>query len=159
MITPMQSMRLQNSHMQMQDAVRQVQRQDPNWRPTPSAYETVEGQIAANLAATREVYGRLIELQRMAIGPGPFAVESQPARSTARRWTAEEIRENNRIGKTYGCHTCGTKNPGTRSGNFVFDHQRANALIETGEGQVSYPHCAGCSARQGGNLRKLLYGR
>jgi hypothetical protein len=156
-ITPEQATRLDISHSQMRAAVRQVQRLDPKWRPRPSIYETVEGEISANNAARREAENRFRELQWMGIGPGPFAVESQPARGPGRNWTAEEIRENNRIGRKYGCHTCGTRDPGTRSGNYVLDHQRSTALGSEREHRRIFPQCVGCSNRQGGYVRALKY--
>lgn len=146
---PAQATRLEISHAQMQAAIRQVRKIDPAWKPRPSLYETIEGAIAANEAATREAQARLRELQTVGIGPGSFAVESQPARSPARNWTKSEIRENNRIGREYGCHTCGTMQPGTRSGNFFVDHQLPNAWNPSGGPQRLFPHCATCSARQG----------
>lgn len=148
-LTAEQETRLEISHSQMQAAVRRVQSLDPNWKPRPSLYETVEGEIAANNAAAREAQDRLYELSRVGIGPGPFAVESQSARGRGRRWTAEEIRENNRIGRTYGCHTCGAKNPGTPNGNFRIDHQDPNAMNAEGRRQALFPQCARCSNRQG----------
>jgi hypothetical protein len=154
-ITPEQATRLEISHARMQEAVRRVQGLDPRWKPRPSLYETVEGEIAANRAARREAEDRYFELQRMGIGPGPFAVESQPARGPGRNWTTGEIRENNRIGRKYGCHTCGTKNPGTTRGNFILDHQRSTALTNEGEIQRIFPQCANCSSRQGGNVTAL----
>jgi len=156
--TPEQETWLEISHAQMRGAIAEVQRLDRRWRPSPSAYETIEGEIAANEAATREAEGRIVELQRMGIGPGPFAVESQPARGTGRRWTAEEIRENNRIGRKYGCHTCGTKEPGTPTGNFVGDHQDPNALKPNGLPQRIFPHCLSCSRAQGGYIKQLKGG-
>jgi len=143
-ITPAQATRLEISHAQMQAAVRRVRELEPRWKPIPSAYETVEGEIAANNAAARQALDRLAVLQRRGIGPGPYAVESQPARGPGRRWTAEEIRENNRIGRKYGCHTCGTKDPGTPNGNFIGDHQHPNALNPLGRAQRIYPHCLAC---------------
>jgi hypothetical protein len=65
------------------------------------------------LAVGREAEAGLLELQRMGIGPGSYAKELLPARGPGRNRTAEEIREINRIGRKYGCHTCGTKDPGT----------------------------------------------
>jgi hypothetical protein len=154
-ITPAQATRLEISHAQMQAAVRRVRELEPRWRPRPNLYETVEGEIAANEAATRQALDRLFELQRMGIGPGPYAVESQPARGPSRRWTAEEIRENNRIGRTYGCHTCGTKDPGAPTGNFIGDHQHSNALNPRGRVQRIFPHCLRCSRIQGGFVTAL----
>jgi hypothetical protein len=156
-LTPAQATRLEISHAQMQAAIRRVQELEPRWKPRPSAYETVEGEIAANQGATRQALDRLAELQRVGIGPGVFAVESQPARGPSRRWTAEEIRENNRIGRTYGCHTCGTRDPGTRNGNFVLDHQRSTALNNEGAAQRIFPQCQTCSNRQGGSVRGLIH--
>jgi hypothetical protein len=152
--TPAEEALLEISHAQMQAAVRRVQQLDPNWKPGPSLYETIDGEIAANEGATREAQDRLYELSRVGIGPGPFAVESQAARGPGRNWTAAEIRENNRIGRTYGCHTCGTKDPGTRSGNFFVDHQPPNARNNRGQPQRIFPHCMICSARQGNWLSR-----
>lgn len=153
-LTPAQATRLEISHSQMQAAIRRVRELEPRWKPRPSAYETVEGEIAANQGATRQALDRLVELQRVGIGPGAFAVESQPARSPNRRWTAEEIRENNRIGRTYGCHTCGTRDPGTGRSNFFLDHQLPNAWNSPGRLQRLFPHCATCSGRQGNWLKR-----
>jgi hypothetical protein len=156
--TPAEEARLEISHAQMQAAVRRVQQLDPNWKPRPSLFETIDGEITANEAATREAQDRLYELSRVGIGLGPFAVESQPARGPGRSWTSEEIRENNRIGRTYGCHTCGTKDPGTVSGNFVGDHQDPNAVNSEGRPGRIYPHCLACSRGQGGYVSSLKKG-
>ena len=143
----------------MRAAVQRVQRLDPTWKPRPSLHETVEGEIAANNGARREAETRYRELQGMGIGPGRFAVESQPARGSGRNWTAEEIRENNRIGRKHGCHTCGTRDPGQASGNFVRDHQHPNALILDGRAQRIFPQCIVCSRKQGGYVTSLKGGR
>lgn len=148
-VPPAQATQLAISNSRMRAAVQRVRELDPRWKPRPSAYETVEGEIAANRAAMREAEARLLELQRMGIGPGPYAKESLPARSSGRNWTAEEIREINRIGRKYGCHTCGTKDPGTPSGNFFLDHQLSSALNPPGRSQRIFPHCIACSGRQG----------
>ncbi|MBN9076923.1 MAG: hypothetical protein J0H84_11955 [Rhizobiales bacterium] len=116
--TPAEEARLEISQAQMQAALRRVQQLDPNWKPRPSLYETIEGEITANEAATREAQDRL------------------------------------RIGRIYGCHTCGTKDPGTRSGNFFVDHQPPNARNNRGRSQRIFPHCMICSARQGNWLSR-----
>ncbi len=72
-ITPAQATRLEISHAQMQAAVRRVRELEPRWKPRPSAFETVEGEIAANQGATRQALDRIAELQRKGIGPGPHA--------------------------------------------------------------------------------------
>ena len=89
--------------------------------------------------------------------PGPFAKESIPAKNGAsRRFTALERSEINRIGNKYGCHTCGAKTPGTKSGNWILDHQDPNALNAKNKAQRFYPHCLACSQRQGGEVRAEL---
>jgi hypothetical protein len=142
----------------MQAAVRRVQQLDPNWKPRPSLYETIDGEISANEAATREAQDRLYELQHGGIGFGPYAVEWQELRRTGRRPTAAEVRENDRIGREYGCHTCGTKDPGTPNGRFIFDHQPATRLLEPGGKQYGLPHCFFCSPTQGGYVRSIVTG-
>lgn len=86
-----------------------------------------------------------------AITPGPFAGESIPARGPGRDFTPGERAEIDRIGSETGCHTCGTTDPGTRSGNFVPDHQPPNVLSDGGP-QELMPQCIGCSRTQGGQL-------
>jgi hypothetical protein len=51
--------------------------------------------------------------------------------------------------------TCGTRDPGTPSGNFVPDHQPPNALNSSQQPQRLYPQCLGCSQGQGGWTRSL----
>lgn len=51
--------------------------------------------------------------------PGQFAVESIPARSPGRDFTALERRQVNAIGNEFGCHTCGNLSSGTPSGNWI----------------------------------------
>jgi hypothetical protein len=81
--------------------------------------------------------------------PGPFAGESIPARSSGWDFTAAERREINRIMSDTGCHTCGTRDPGTKSGNGIPDHQPVSSLNKDGLPQRLYPHCIVCSRRQG----------
>jgi hypothetical protein len=83
--------------------------------------------------------------------PGPYAKESIPAHRG--RPTAEEQRQVNKLMKEHGCHTCGTKEPGTKSGNAVADHQPPQAL---GEPERFYPQCNNCKARQGGEVRQEM---
>ncbi len=81
--------------------------------------------------------------------PGPYAGESVPATGPGRP-NAQGQRDINRIGGETGCHTCGTKDPGTKSGNFVFDHQPPSAFNPPS--QQGYPHCLSCSRRQAGQV-------
>lgn len=145
--TPAQQARLTVVEAQARDAVQRVQELDPKWRPEPSAYESVEGLIGAYQSDLRQAQDRIYELQRVGVGPGPFAGGSIPASESV---TAADRVEINRIGAETGCNTCGRFDPGTLSGNFVADHQPPTALVVPGTAQRLYPQCLSCSLRQGG---------
>jgi hypothetical protein len=81
---------------------------------------------------------------------------SQEQYEESKRFTPQERAEINKIGQTSGCHTCGTTNPGTKSGNFVPDHQPPSAINPPGQPQKLYPHCIECSRKQGGQVLKFL---
>ena len=147
--TPGQAARLAAAQARADEALRKVRERDPDWRPTPSLRENVEGEIRAREAEAQEAGARFRELQRAGIGPGPFAGESIPARGPERDFTAGECREINRIGRETGCHTCGTTEPGTESGNFIPDHQLPNARNSAGQSQRLFPQCQSCSRLQG----------
>ena len=147
--TPGQQARLTAVEAQARDAIRRVQELDPKWRPTPSAYESVEGLIEAYRGDTRQAEGRFSELQSAGIGPGPFAGGSIPARGPERDFVVMERATINRIGSETGCHTCGTMNPGTPLDNFVLDHQPPTAWNPLGRAQRLYPQCLTCSSKQG----------
>jgi hypothetical protein len=87
--TPAQEARLAVAQAHAQAAIRRVQELDPNWRPTPSLTETVEGEIAAARGEAQEAEARSAELGRIGIGPGAFAGESIPARGPKPRLHAE----------------------------------------------------------------------
>jgi hypothetical protein len=157
--TPGQEARLAVASAQAAARSSEVRQLDPNWRPTPSLTETVEGEILAAEAEAREAEARLQELSRGGIGPGPFAGESIPARGPSRDFTVEERTRINSIGSETGCHTCGTHHSGTPSGNFVPDHQPPNALNSARQPQRLYPQCLGCSQGQGGWTRSLRRSR
>ena len=89
------------------------------------------------------------------VGPGTNAGDSVPAGPSARP-TKEQQGQINDIGNVDGCHTCGTTDPGTKSGNWVGDHQPPTALNPQGKPQSYYPQCLGCSRVQGGRIRGLL---
>jgi RHS repeat-associated protein len=88
--------------------------------------------------------------------PGPYAREAIPATSRDAVFSTAERTEINRIGNQYGCHTCGTPSPGTRTGNWVPDHQPPTALTPPGMPQWLYPHCIGCSDSQGFAIANAL---
>lgn len=150
-VTPAQQVRLSASRIEMQAALQKVRRADPNWKPRPQAYESLEGEIAANYAIALQARFRLYEIGNAPFGPGPYAREWIVAPARDRRLTRSEQAEVNRIGRTWGCHSCGSRDPGTRSGNFIGDHQFPRAL---GPRYRLYPHCARCSAGQGGLITR-----
>ena len=156
--TPGQAARLAIAEARAQDAIRQVQQLDPNWKPTPSLRNTPEGEIATAEAEAREAEAKLQELATRGIGPGPFSGDSIAARE-GRRLTEEERNELNRIGSQSGCHTCGTFDPGTRLGNWFGDHQYPTALNPVGRPQRLFPQCIGCSRAQGGWVNLFKFGR
>lgn len=153
-VTPGQEARLAVSIGRMQEALRAVQRRDPNWRPTPQAYETVEGLIRANEFVTQEAMLRALQLRLPRTGIGPFAKEWIAAPATNRRLTRREQAEIDRIGRTYGCHWCGIKTSGTKRGHFIGDHQVPQSL---GKPSRIYPHCWPCSKSQGGLISQESY--
>jgi hypothetical protein len=82
-------------------------------------------------------------------GVGKYADDSIAARSAARKFSGAERAQIDSIGRTTGCHTCGTTDPGTLTGHFVPDHQPPSALNLLGGAQRLYPQCVGCSRAQG----------
>jgi hypothetical protein len=60
--TPAQEARLDIMAAQARGLVREVQRQDPTWKPRPSLYEGIEGQILANQSEAQQATARLREL-------------------------------------------------------------------------------------------------
>jgi RHS repeat-associated protein len=87
---------------------------------------------------------------------GPYAAKSIPARGPERDFTTVEHNAVDAIGRDTGCHTCGTRDPGTKSGHFVPDHQPPSQLVPPGTPQELYPHCLACSRRQGGEVREYM---
>jgi hypothetical protein len=157
--TPAQSARLAIAEAQSRDAIKRVQDFDPRWRPTSSTYETVEGLIRGHRAETEQAQAKIKEFASNGIGSGPHAREYIPGRGPERNFTAEEVRNNNENMSKHGCHTCGTHDSGTRSGNAILDHQPPIALSSSGTSYRLYPQCLHCSLRQGGHVLHLLRGR
>ncbi len=111
------------------------------------------GTAIKGLRASQKLKGATKSVDKAdTLKPGPFAKESIPARGPERNFTKAERDQINKIGNESGCHTCGTKEAGTKSGNYIPDHQPANALNKTGGPQRLYPHCKSCSARQAGQV-------
>ena len=153
-ITPAQEVRLAISTSRMQEALRAVHRREPNWKPTPQIYETVEGLIRANEATTQEAMLRALQAKLPQTGLGPYAKEWVVAPETNRRFNRTEQSEIDRIGRTYGCHWCGRKTSGTPRGHFIGDHQVPKSV---GKPSRIYPHCWWCSNSQGGLLSKRRF--
>lgn len=55
--------------------------------------------------------------------------------------------------------TRGTFSPGTKSGNFVPDHQPVSSLNDAGLPQQLFPQCLACSREQGLAVARLLQSR
>jgi hypothetical protein len=126
--------------------------QAPEWRPRQSDIDKIDLEI---IKARQRVPGA-IDSQASGIGIGPYAREAIPARSGTRDWTPEEREEVNRLGYSYGCHTCGDRDPGTASGYFVLDHQTATRLNRPGDRQFLFPQCITCMYRQGGLISNAV---
>ncbi|MBM6579633.1 hypothetical protein ILT44_05520 [Microvirga sp. BT689] len=76
--TPAQEVRLDVAAARARALTREVQRHDPNWRPTPSMYEGVEGAILASESQALQAAARLRELQRREPVSGPMEEIFQP---------------------------------------------------------------------------------
>jgi hypothetical protein len=123
------------------------------WVPTERDVTRIHEEL---LRARERVRGELLP-NRNTLEPGPYAGESIPARSSKRDFTVQERATNDRIGYRTGCHTCGTRNPGTKYGNFVLDHQPATGLNSEGSGQRLFPQCLSCSSLQGGQVNREIW--
>ncbi|MBI5130390.1 MAG: hypothetical protein HZA66_13185 [Rhodopseudomonas palustris] len=70
-------------------------------------------------------------------------------------FAADEVAAINRIGATSGCHTCGRRDPETRSGNWIGDLQPPTAVNHSGKPQRIFPHCLTCQRIQAGYVFEL----
>jgi hypothetical protein len=154
-LSPRQAAELEGVKARADSAIARLREIEPNWKPTPSAYESVNGLIEKYRADAQQAQDRAGELAQKFIGPGSLAGESVAARGPGRDFTAAERREINRIGYDTGCHSCGTREPGTKTGNFVADHQYPSSINPGGRVQRLYPQCTTCSARQGPYVSSL----
>lgn len=152
-MTPAQQARLAQSSGAVSAAMREVRTLDPTWKPPAQAYSTVEGLISANRAIELGARFRILQLQGTRAETGPYAREWIPAPSTNRRLTRAEQQEIDRIGRMWGCHRCGSLSSRTKSGSFIGDNQVPKSI---GNPTRIYPHCAQCSASQGGLVRRSL---
>jgi len=60
-----------------------------------------------------------------------------------------------KLGNKWGCHTCGTMNPGTKWG-WIGDHQPPRKLAPGLERFLIYPQCGPCSSSQGGLVNAVV---
>jgi hypothetical protein len=120
------------------------------WVPTQRDVARVHEEL---LRVREEKRGERLP-DRNTLEGGPYASESISARSSKRDFTVPERAEINRIGSETGCHTCGTREPGTTLGNFVPDHQLPSRLNPEGRAQRLFPQCLSCSLRQGGEVSR-----
>jgi hypothetical protein len=69
-VSPGQEAELQGVQARAEGAITRVRELDPNWKPTPSAYESVDGLIRKYRADAQQAQDRASELGRMGIGLG-----------------------------------------------------------------------------------------
>ena len=86
--------------------------------------------------------------------PGPYADKSIPG-TNSRNFSKSQREAINEIGNDTGCHTCGTTDAGTKSGNFILDHQPGISLAPQASKRL-FPHCTNCSSSQGGTMGGLI---
>jgi hypothetical protein len=84
-----QANRLSVAEARAQVAIARVRELDPNWRPTRSMAQSVEGQILAYEAQAEQAQARLRELIRFE--PPPIIPRQRPAASKERHDVAREI--------------------------------------------------------------------
>ena len=140
-----QAARLVEAKTRAKSSIARVREIDPTWRPTPSAYESVEGLIRAHNAVAREAH--VGQMSWRAVGSGPVLLrESIEARSPNADFRAAERQEINRIGGSFGCHTCGPFDPGTLSRISSRTTNRRRRGIRSIDSNVCIPSVAGVAA-------------
>jgi len=148
--------------------------QDDNWgpdceRPVLSyVLGAIDQALGTNLdhGLYGSTFGKASYLAANNIGPAFLVMEGAGAAAapeaeaegsipaSGARVNAAEQRQVNALGEQNGCHTCGATSPGTKSGNWVGDHQPPTALAKPGQAQRLYPQCLKCSRIQGGQVRQ-----
>ena len=108
--------------------------------------------FAPNTQSWVDFLGLFTLEQLLTVGIGPFEEGSIPARGPERNFTQEERKKLNKISV---CHTCGATDPGTKTGNFVEDHQPNTDLLRGNESQDLYPQYLKCSQIQGWVVGKI----
>lgn len=114
-----------------------------------SASHSVEGRRRSTTPLVRNIAtNKVAATGEDLLKPGPWAEGSVPS-SAPGKITQAERNALNPIGDEFGCHSCGTTTPGTKSGNWVGDHQPVSSQVPPGTPQVLYPQCLACSNDQG----------
>ena len=85
------------------------------------------------------------------LSTGPFSGQNISGRA-GRNFTKDERNKINKIGRQGGCHSYGSTESGTKSGNFIVDHQPPISLNKCGSDYRFYPHCISCNRKQGGEV-------
>ncbi|MBC8085197.1 MAG: hypothetical protein H7Z21_18530 [Hymenobacter sp.] len=130
-----------------------VDRETATSKPTEKTKPTTSAQPTL---PPKEVPDATPKDKTSTLKPGPYAKGSIPARGPEKTFTSDERAKINKLGKEDGCHTCGSKDPKTASGNFIPDHQPPSALNKDNKPQILLPHCHGCSRLQGGQVNGAL---
>jgi hypothetical protein len=151
-LTPAQGARLAAAEARARDVLERVRERDPDL-----AADALSGPGCrrSDPRHRRRGAGGASALLRAAAGrhrPRPFRRRVNPGARAGARFQERGAPRDQRIGRDTGCHTCGTTEAGTLRDNFVVDHQLPNAWNSRSSPQRLYPHCAGCSARQGNRL-------
>jgi RHS repeat-associated protein len=118
--------------------------------------------VAGRMVATGGAANRIVEGSTAVpitppastLRPGPYADRSIPARNSDRNFTTAEREATNENMAQSGCHACGSRDAGTKSGNAVPDHQPPSAINPPGGSQELYPQCLNCSTRQMREVRQ-----
>jgi hypothetical protein len=119
----------------------------------PAGPASASRMLDYDLRATFTTAPEFVATKNPAVGndllkPGPWANESVVS-SGPGKITAAERQALQPIGDANGCHSCGATTSGTKSGNWVGDHQPVSSGVPAGTPQVLYPHCITCSNTQG----------
>lgn len=155
-LTPSQEMRLEVSQARADAAVARVRNIDPGWLPSSGFSATVEGRISHNIAIEREANDRYVIIRSGQVLFGPYTGGRAQGPGPFKRPTEAQRREVDALGAVFGCHTCGTRTPGTRSGRWIFDHQTPSAMGGPDAGRWGGPQCSACRAWSGGVITNIL---
>lgn len=119
--------------------------------PSTARQVTFEAVMTGGIAVAPGASGKGTQIESIGtITPNaPEVPTSIPAGPSARPTAAQQAAIN-QMGDAHGCSTCGATTPGTKSGNWVGDHQPSTALNTSGGPQVYKPQCLQCSRVQGG---------